>query len=732
MSDRTGTSDRTGMSDRTGTSGTIAPAPADTPAPAPADGGQRSGRFVGRPLDRVDGPAKAAGTVRYTADLPAPGAAEGRPLAHAALVHSTVARARITALRTDEAEAVPGVVAVLTHRNAPVLRVPAPGCLTSDEVHWNGEPVAVVVAETPEAAHHAASLVGATYRELPATTDFTAEAHHLPEVVPPAAATVDRVYTTPYLNHHAIEPHATTAAWDGDRLTVLDTTQNVHGTRAHLARAFGVPASGVRVSAPFVGGGFGGKIRVWPGTVLAVLAARATGRPVRLALTREAVTRTVGCRSATRQRLALTAGPDGRLTSLRHWGTGYLPRTGGDEEQTVSPSRHLYAAPDLALTQRSVTLDLVPNTYMRAPGEAPGSFALESAVDELARELDLDPVELRLVNEPLTNPDDGREFSHRRVAECLWRGAELFGWADARRPRPDPGGRWLTGTGCAVAYHPSWRFDARLTVRLHADGTVLVRCGFHELGMGAATAQAQIAADELGVDVTAVRIEYGDTALPTGPGAGGSAQTATVAGALLRACAKLRRRMPVPPGRPYVEASVGCGTGPLGLAERAADRAAGLARRLRERRRAVMRAASGAHFCEVRVDRDTGEVRVVRWSGTYDVGTVVNAKLAGSQLRGGIVMGIGMALSEETLVDPRNGRVVNPGLDGYRVPVHADVPDIEVAFLDDPDPTMPLGVLGAGELGVTGAAAAVANAVYDATGRRVRELPITPEKVWGP
>jgi xanthine dehydrogenase YagR molybdenum-binding subunit len=762
--------------------------PVDRPA---AD----QGPAVGRPLDRVDGQVKTSGAAQYAADLPYP------DLAHAALVHADVTRGKITRIDTAQAEAVPGVLAVITHLNAPRMTPPPkvslldPSTMTTgtsvnylntDEVHWNGQPVAVVVAETLEAAHEAVRLVRPRYAKLPAVTDFAAvQGDATPVRTSPltpgesrkgdaeaalaaAPVTVDLQFTTPPQNHNAMEPHATTAVWSGDRLTVHDSTQNVDWLRRHLALRFAVPADDVRVVIHHVGGGFGGKGFVWAGSVLAALAARVSGRAVRLALTREGVYRTVGGRTPTIQRLALGAERDGTITALVHTGISQTGRVGGMPEAVGSQSAHLYTARNMLIRHSTVALDTVSNTAMRAPGEAVGSFALESAMDELAYELGLDPVELRKRNEPARDPMSGKRFPIRNLRTAYMRGAERFGWA-ARDPQPRSmrDGRWLVGWGVASAFHMPMVVSADVTVRLGLDGSVLVRCGFNEIGVGAATAQAQIAADALGVPVEVVTVEYGDSALPVSPGAGGSAQTASVARSLLQACEELKRsaldlarRSPESPlhgrrladvaargaglcladrpdigetyaailaraGRPALEARVGSDSR-IGRTVGQFRMIAGL---LNDRRRWV-RAATGAHFCEVRVDADTGEVRVSRWVSVFDVGTVVNPKTATSQLRGGIVMGIGTALTEETLVDPRNGRIANPGLAEYHVPVQADIPTIDVSYLDLPDPTTPLGMLGVGEVGITGAAAAVANAVHHATGVRVRDLPIRMEALW--
>lgn len=740
-------------------------------------------RYVGRSVARLDGPAKTTGHARFAAEHAYP------DLAYAALVYSTIARGRITAIDTTAARAVAGVVTVLTHENAPAMNLPGKmsilnrssmavstsvNYLATDQVHWNGQPVAVVVAETPETARYAASLVRPTYDQHPAAVDFAAEAPNavpdkgIPLLAGPAdkgnavsalaAApfSVDLGFSTPPYNHNALEPHATTAVWNGDQLTLHEGSQNISGLQAHLAQRFGVPEDAIRVLSPFVGGGFGGKARPWAGTLLAVLAARATGRPIQLALTRAGVYHTVGGRTASTQRVALGADAGGQLTALLHSSVSRTGRVGGMAEQITELSHHLYAAPNIQLSQRVVQLDLLTNTFMRAPGEAIGSFGVESAMDELAWELGMDPIELRMVNEPDRDPVGGHRFTHRMLREAYALGAERFGWQDRDpRARSMRDGRWLVGMGVATAYRRSMTMPTAVTVRLEADGTVVVLCGLHEMGMGAPTVQAQIAADQMGVPLEAVRVQYGDSALPRSAGAFGSAQTASVTASLLAACTKLKksllrlaRRLPGSPLKGRKPAEVEARDGGLysrdrGLRYTDILAAAGLdhieaayrtnmpafiaktARDLRFR----SRAASGAQFCEVRVDVDTGEIRVSRWLGVFDVGTVLNARTASSQLRGGIIWGIGMALEEQTLIDPRTGRIVNPSLSEYHIPVHADIPHIDVHYLDEPDPTMPLGLLGLGEIGITGAPAAIANAVRHATDKRVLDLPITLDKV---
>src|ERR671921_1128248 len=427
--------------------------------------------------------------------------------------------------------------------------------LATDEVHWNGQPVAVVVAETPETARYAASLVRPTYSQHPAAVDFAAEAPNavpdkgIPLLAGPAdkgnavaalaAApfSVDLEFSTPQYNHNALEPHATTAVWNGDQLTLHEGSQNIPALRNHLAKRFGVPEEAIRVLSPFVGGGFGGKTRPWAGTLLAVLAARATGRPIRLAVSREGVYHTVGGRTASTQRVALGADAGGQLTALLHSSVSRTGRVGGMPEQITTVSRHLYAALNIHLRQHMVQLDLLSNTFMRAPGEALGSFALESAMDELACELGMDPIELRMVNEPDRDPVGGQRITHRMLREAYALGAERFGWQD-RDPqaRSMRDGRWLVGMGVATAHLSSMTMPASVTVRLGADGALVVRCGLHEMGMGAPTVQVQVAADQMGVPLEAVRVEYGDSELPRSAGAFGSAQTASVTASLLAAC----------------------------------------------------------------------------------------------------------------------------------------------------------------------------------------------------
>ena len=730
---------------------------------------------VGRALSRVDGSLKVMGKARFAAEV------SFDDITFAAVSYSTIARGRIASIDTAEAKAAPGVVLVMTYENAP--RLPAPPLMMMDPkgaagsslpvmqdatIHWNGEPVAVVVAATQEQADHAVSLIRVTYESEPADISFEATKAKArpPENVlgepseiaigdaeaalSQAAFRIDHVYRTPRHNHCAIELHAVTVAWEDDTLTVHDTTQMLHLTRSTLAVVFGIAEDKVRILSPFVGGGFGNKA-VWSHHVLAVAAARMIGRPVRMVLTREGVFRATGGRTLTEQRVAVGAKPDGTLAALIHTGIAGMTTHNSCPEQFTFPARHLYAADSFLISQEIVELDMVANTFMRAPGESIGTFALECAIDELAEAMKLDPIEFRRRIEPKRDPTSGRPFSQRSLVEAYRRGAARFGWA--RRspiPRTQSDGDWLIGHGVATATYPYYRMPGGVArIRLSAEGRAIVQMGSHEMGMGTATVQAQHAADRLGLPVDRVVFEYGDTALPRGTLAGGSSQSASIVAAVIAASEGLVKELLKLAGNASplaglaaheVEARDGglrCRAEPTrresyasllqraGKDELACEAAAPEPTEMQE----FSMHSYGAQFCEARVNKETGETRVSRWVGSFDTGRILNPKTAASQFRGGIIMGLGLALTEETLFDERTGRIMNPSLAEYHVPVHLDVPVIDVIWNDIPDPRSPLGLRGIGEIGITGVGAAVANAVYNATGIRIRELPITLDKL---
>ena len=736
-------------------------------------------RVIGKPIDRIDGRDKVTGAAPFAAEYPL------ENLVHAALVYSTVAKGTIEGIETKQAESAPGVLTVLTHKNAPKMKDPpifdpaggtdAAGSkinvLHMEDVFYAGQPVAVIVADTLERAEHAAALVSVTYKAQPPDLSFEAAKagaetpknimgedtevkHGNPEdALAEAPYKVDRNYVTPRYNHNAIELHATTAVWDGDdKLTVYDATQFLRGIADSLAKVFSLKKENVRVISKFVGGGFGGKGSMWPHVQLCAMAAKAAKRPVRLVVSRKGVFRIVGGRTPSDQRVALGAGADGKLVSLIQTGVTATSFTNEFAEQFTFPARHLYASENLLVDQRVVHLNTTANTFMRAPGESIGTFALESAMDELSYEIGIDPVELRIRNDAKTDPAKGLPFSARNFVEVYRLGAEKFGWqkrsAEVRSQRD---GDWWIGQGVASAFYPAYRFPASARVRISADGTALIQSAGQEMGMGTATVQTQHAAERLGLPLGKVRFEYGDTDLPQAPVAGGSNQTISIALAVHEACEKLHKEIlglvKHDDRSPLKGASL----------EEVEARGGGLYRRdsrvkgetysaiLTRAQKSSLEAEAtsgqpfelmkysmgsyGAQFCEARVNEVTGEVRVSRWVGAFDTGRILNPKTARSQFIGGITMGIGMALTEETFFDERSGRIMNPSLAEYHVPVNLDVPKIEAYFLDIPDPHTPLGAHGVGEIGITGAAAAVANAVYHATGKRVRELPITLDKL---
>jgi xanthine dehydrogenase YagR molybdenum-binding subunit len=730
---------------------------------------------LGQPVSRIDGPLKVRGKARFAAEVPYDN------LCYAALAYSSIAKGHIADLDIASAEAAPGVVLVMTYKNAPRMKAPslmmsspkAAGAsdlpvMQNNEIHWNGQPIAVILAESQEQADHAASLVTAFYRQLPAVTSFE-EARKTPRQLdtllgqPPmleigdaeaaltaAAVSVDNIYRTPRHNHNAIELHAATVAWNGDNLRVHDASQLIDLTAGQFSDIFGLEEGQVHVSSPYVGGGFGGKC-LWDHQILACAAAKLAGRPVRIMLSREGVFRVVGGRTVTEQRVAFGASADGKLDALIHTGIAAMTKHNSCPEQFTFPARHLYASTAIKVGQEIADMDMLANTFMRAPGEAVGTFALESGLDELAVALDLDPVELRRRIEPERDPTTGKDFSSRHLNEAYAKGAEKFGWS-SRSPVPGQhrDGEWLIGMGCATATYPYHRFPGGAArIRLTVDGHVTVSTAVHEMGMGTATAQVQHIAARLGVPLESVTFEYGDSSLPRGVIAGGSTQTASIGGAIIAATEVFVDELLKLAGNDSplaglsndeVEPRDG-GIGHQADPARFESYASILRRAGREElvceavasEPAEMAAFSmhsyGAQFCEVRVSEITGEVRVSRFLGSFDAGRILNAKTATSQFKGGIIMGIGLALTEETNFDERTGRIMNASMADYHVPVQMDVPNIDILWTDEPDPQAPMGARGIGEIGITGVGAAIANAVYNATGKRVRDLPITMDKL---
>ncbi|MFJ5036682.1 xanthine dehydrogenase family protein molybdopterin-binding subunit [Streptomyces parvulus] len=686
---------------------------------------------LGAPAERREGREKVTGTARYAAEY------DSADRAHAWPVPATVARGRVVAVDAAAALALPGVLAVLTHENAPRLGDPDDpvlAVLQSPRVPHRGWFVALVVAETLEAARAGAAAVRVTYETEGA--DVTLTASHPEAYVPDSAnggfpavtekgdpdgafassaARLDVGYTVPPLHNHPMEPHAGTARWEGDRLTVYSSSQGTSAVRAELARLFGLPEDRITVRSEHVGGGFGSKGTPRPEVVLAAMAARETGHPVTLALPRRYLPAVVGHRAPTLHRLRLGADADGRLTSLTHEVTTYTSRVKEFVEQAAVPARVMYAAPTMRTLHRVAALDVPTPSWMRAPGECPGMYALESAMDELAVEVGVDPVELRIRNEPETEPESGKPFSSRSLVECLRDGARRFGW-ERRDPRPRSGeeGPLLIGTGVASATYPVLVGPGVASARALPGGDFLVRVNATDIGTGARTVLAQIAADALGAPLDAVRVEIADSDIGFGSVAGGSSGTASWGSAVHEACARLSgmlagRSEPLPEEGVVAEADTS------GKADAESPYA---------------RHAFGAHFAEVAVDTVSGEVRVTRLLGVFAAGRILNARTARSQFIGGMTMGLGMALTEDSTMDPAFGDFTQSDLASYHVPAHADVVAPEAYWVEEADDHLnPMGSKGIGEIGIVGTAAAVGNAVHHATGIRFRELPLTPDRV---
>lgn len=734
------------------------------------------GGSIGHPLDRIDGRAKVTGAALYAAEYPLEG------LLHGVGVQAAIPKGQFS-IDASAAENAPGVVRVFTHENTPRMPgfEPDPSSarfmrpvpvLQSDRIEFSGAYIALVIARTFEQAKYAADLVRVTYEtaspELVLQENL--DSAHTPEVVQAgsqtdtsvgdfeeafdaAPVTVDATYTTPYEHNNPMEPHATTATWDGERLTLYDSTQAPNFSRTAIASTLNLDESQVRVVAKFIGGGFGSKYQPWSHVTLAALATKELGRPVKVVVGRRQMFTTTGHRPASIQRLRIGAGRDGRISAIAH--DSFAQTSAIDEyaENTGTITRSMYAGENRRTTHRTVSLDLPTPNIMRAPGECPGSFALESAMDELAVALDADPVALRLRNEPERNPETGQPFSSRALVECLQEGADRFGWERrAPRPRSMQEGRTLIGYGVASASYPAGVAPSEAKVIVTADGRARVRCSASDLGTGTWTILDQVAADTLGFAPNQIEVEIGDTALPQAAGSGGSMAAASSGSAVFKACDSIRSRIEeiarndehsplygapedavtVLDGRVIhedkpsrsepVEALLARNAAELPLETTdqvgSGDSASGYSMH-----------SHGAHFVEVGVDEDTGEVRLRRLLGVYACGRILNQKTARSQFLGGMVMGAGMALMEESVVDERFGHFVNHDLAEYHVPVHADIAQIEAVMVPQRDDKVnPIGVKGVGEIGIVGIAAAIANAVHHATGIRVRELPITPDK----
>jgi xanthine dehydrogenase YagR molybdenum-binding subunit len=725
-------------------------------------------RYLGKETTRVDGMAKVTGKAKYAAEFQIP------HLTYGFIVLSTIAKGRITQIDTRAAEASAGVIKVFTHLNAGKLgKPPAADAsptwawpLQSDQVFFNGQPIALVVAETYEQARHAARLVQVSYQAQPHETNVATlldRAKPAPQEAPPrgnpqaamqaASVKVQSEYRIPIEHHNPMEPHAAIAFWEGDQLTIFDKTQNVYGVQQHLSQGLGVPTGNIRVVSPFVGGAFGASLKPNYYPSLTALAARELKRPVKVVFTRAQMFTGHGYRPETIQKVALGAAPDGKLQAIIHEAFHNTSSFESFSDNTTGFLKQVYACPNLHAPLKIAATDLATPTWMRAPGAVSGMFALESAMDELAYALKIDPLELRLINYAEVDPESGKPFSSKALRECYRLGAEKFGWSKRNpEPRSMRDGNLLVGWGMASSVWGAMQMPASARVTYRADGTASVASATSDIGPGTYTVMTMIAAEFLGLTLEKVKFELGDTDQPRAPAQGGSWTTSSVGsavrGAALTITEKLLSLANQDAGSPLRGASIDeveMFENRLRLksdAARSIDIAAIMQRagtqELTEvydskpspEREKYASLAHGAQFVEVKVDPELGTVRVSRVIEITACGKILNPLASHSQEIGGVVWGIGMALEEATEIDHRYGRIMNASLQHYHVPVNADIHAIETIFVEEDDTVVnPLGVKGMGELGMVGIPAAIANAVYHATGKRIRDLPITPDKL---
>ncbi|CAA9414276.1 MAG: Periplasmic aromatic aldehyde oxidoreductase, molybdenum binding subunit YagR [uncultured Pyrinomonadaceae bacterium] len=754
---------------------------------------------IGKPINRIDGRLKVTGAAKYAAEFNQP------QMAYAFPVRSTIANGTIRKLDTSQAQASPGVISILTHENAPRLKpfsreqLRTLGTNVGEDlvvlqdirVHYFGQFIACVVAETYEQARHAANLVEAEYAEEKPKIDLSEE---LPNGLRPekkaygpeaqlntgkaaeplraAPIKFEQIYKTSYETHNPMEPNGSVAWWDGaDKLTIQESTQGVLTERAVIAYYFDLKPENVRVVSRFTGGGFGNKAFPWTSNVLAVMAAKVAKRPVKLVITRQMMQTNVGRRGETVQTVALGAEKNGRLTVMRHHNETYAKLT-NFFEPSGETSEILYNTPLREITYKVAELNLGAPTYMRAPGESPGSFAAESAMDELAYELKIDPINLRVMNHTTVHPQKKLPFSSEYLKECYRTGAAKFGWARRKiEPRQVRNGRYLVGYGMAAATYPGERGTATVRIQMTADGGVKVLCATHDIGTGTYTILAQTAADALGVPIGKITVEIGDSNLPPAPLSSGARTAATVGPAVQAAGEALRRdllhltlagkqsklngkkadeidfsnakffvRSDASKTDSYIDIMrrndrtmmESCMT-TVPDAAKSPSESCLIAPTSREENKNEEKYAFhsfGAQFAEVWVDEDLGTIRVKRITSVQDVGRIMNEKTARSQIIGGVIFGIGSALMEESQFDKRWANPVTRTLADYHVPVNLDVTEIDVHFIGKPDPRIsPIGARGVGEIGIVGISAAIANAVFNATGKRLRDLPFTPDKL---
>jgi xanthine dehydrogenase YagR molybdenum-binding subunit len=710
-------------------------------------------KVIGKPTDRIDGPLKTTGTAPYAYEQhkAAPNAAYGY------VVGAAIAKGRIASIDTAAVKRAPGVISVVTYENAGKIGkgdFNTARLLAGPEVQHYHQAVAVVVAETFEQARAAAGLLKVEYAKVQGVYDLEAAknaavkpkekdkpdtaAGNFDNGYAHAPVKLDATYTTPDQSHAMMEPHSSIAVWEGEKLTLYTSNQMINWGKKDMAKTLGIPEENVRFVSPYIGGGFGGKLFLRSEAVLAALGAKAAGRPVKVQLQRALMFNNTTHRPATIQRIRIGATREGRITAIAHesW-SGDLP--GGQPETAVNQTRLLYTGADRITRMRLATLDLPEGNAMRAPGEAPGMMALEIAMDELAEKLKMDPITFRIVNDTTVDPEKRmRKFSQRRFVECLRQGAERFGW-NKRNPQPGKvrDGRWLVGMGMASAFRNNMNMQSAARVRLERDGRVTVETDMTDIGTGTYTILAQTAAEMMGLPLDHVVVRLGDSNYPVSAGSGGQWGANSSTAGVFAACVKLREQIAVKAGldpaqAEFTDGVVRAGARSIPLREVAVggDITAEDKMEYGDLDKKFQQSTFGAHFVEVGVDMATAEIRVRRMLAVCAAGRILNPKSARSQVIGAMTMGVGGALMEDLVVDKRIGFFVNHDLAGYEVPVHADIPHQEVIFLDETDPTTsPMKAKGVGELGICGVGAAVANAIYNATGVRVRDYPVTLDKL---
>lgn len=702
-------------------------------------------KVTGTPISRIDGIAKVTGKAPYSMDHPVKNAA------YAILFKSTVAAGTIREIDSTAAEKAPGVLAVITHKNAPKLNTKGGlrggALLQSPDIEFYGQHIGIVVAETFEQARYASRLINVTYDKKEATIDFekVASQARLPKdkeradakrgdvasALSQATHKIEEVYETPIEHHHPLEPHAAIAEWNGDRVTLYSSAQIVNGAQGAAAATLNLKPEQVRIVSPYIGGGFGSKGGQWANLALAAVAAKHVNRPVKLALTRQQMVNSVGMRQHNRQKIGLAATSDGKLTALAHETVTHSAIDGEFVEPCGDCSKIMYDTPNSLITYRVVPMNLILPTYTRGPGKSTGSFALESAMDELAYKLKMDPIEFRIKNEPARDPSNGKSWSSRTTVQCLREGAKAFGW-DKRKaePRQNEQGNYWIGYGVSAGTYPAHQRPTSAVVKLKRTGdtvTATVELAAADLGTGTYTILTQTAADALGLAVQNVTVNIGDSSLPPAAGAVGSVGAASYANAVNDACEKITQELLTKSGKQFFVRPT---ASQLMRSEKLTEFQTRVDSKAPESAEEYSAHSFNANFAEVAVNKSTGMIRVNRFLAVTGAGKILNPKTARSQIIGGNVWGIGMALTEESVVDPRWGNFVTRSFADYHVPANLDIGHLDAIFINENDEHVnTLGVKGIGEVGIVGVAAAVANAVFNATGKRVRALPITPDKV---